>query len=550
MKVKRVDGIVFRDMLENGYRYLKSKEEEINNLNVFPVADGDTGSNMCFTLRHGLDRAGRNENLGAYLKKLSDGMLMGARGNSGVILSQLFYGFYAALARHQDSTAAEMRNALIRGYRTAYEAVLAPVEGTILTVAREGIEHIKNQIGRSTDVNSFLAIYIAEMKRTLAATPDMLEVLKKSGVVDSGAVGYIAIFEGMYKYLAGEIIEGEITEAKEKETSKATVHFNENSEFSDGYCTEFMLQLMKGGKYSQNFKLDLFINTLKKLGTSIVAVQNGTRVKVHVHTFEPEKVIAIARRFGEFISFKLENMQLQHNEHTSKMEAEKEETKERVPIETICVSNGDGVSELLSQLGCGHVIYAGDSMNASAEEFVNEINKTNAEKVLIFPNNKNTIMAARQAVTLSGKDNVEVLSSTGVTDSYFALAMDIQDSDDAQRRVACIKAGLEDASSVCVTTAEKTCVENGVSVTAGEYIALISDKTVYSSGNLIESAMAGLEKIDDIDDKECCIMLVGNNADRNLVDELTDEMTRRYPLMSVECVDGGQNVYDVIIGIS
>ena len=329
MAIRRINGSHLEAMLKNGLAGLQRREDYINRLNVFPVPDGDTGTNMCLTLGYGLRAARSSEHAGAFLNTLSDGMLLGARGNSGVILSQFFRGFAAALSRASMIGPGEMRDSLISGYRTAYASVVHPVEGTMLSVAREGIEHIRRQITRNSTIETILAMYIAEMKKTLSYTPEMLPVLKEAGVVDSGAAGFILIFEGMLKYLYGETItppkkktdsptSALYGSADEAELPPDTSLFDADSKFCDGYCTEFILQLMNGEGYESAPTRDGIVAELEKLGESIVAVVDGTRLKVHIHTKKPAPVIAFAQRYGEFVTFKLENMQIQHRVNIKK----------------------------------------------------------------------------------------------------------------------------------------------------------------------------------------------------------------------------------------
>ena len=276
MRNKRINGVQFEKMVKNGLQNLSRHEEEVNKLNVFPVPDGDTGTNMYLTLANGIKYAKSSAAIGVYTKALSTGMLLGARGNSGVILSQFFKGFHTELARSSFAGPGELRNALIRGYRTAYDSVIKPVEGTVLTVAREGIEHIRGQITRNSTIEEILAMYIAEMKKTISYTPEMLDVLKEAGVVDSGGQGFIYIFEGMLGYLYGDVYRtNKKTAPKEHSAPDPGKEidfslFNENSSFEDGYCTEFILQLLKGEKYTQRFKLETYIEDIGIYGDSLV----------------------------------------------------------------------------------------------------------------------------------------------------------------------------------------------------------------------------------------------------------------------------------------
>ena len=423
MITRRINGLQFENMVRNGLANLRSMEATVNNLNVFPVADGDTGTNLCLTLENGIQHAGSQGELGSYLRNLSHGMLLGARGNSGVILSQFFRGLYQELARCSTAGPGELRNGLIRGYRTAYAAMVKPVEGTILTVAREGIDRIRSRIDRNTTIESLLAMYIGEMKQSLARTPQLLPVLKEAGVVDSGAMGFIILAEGMLKCLEGEIIRVDAPAVEKPAYEMANPEFfHENSVFEKGYCMEFILQLLRNSDYAQNFRVSRFVEELQGLGDSLAVVQEKRRVKVHIHTKKPANVMRIAQEYGEFVSFKLENMQLQHNEHMSRLTAA---DKERKPLAVVCVVNGEGMAQLFRDLGCDCVLDGGSTMNTSAQEFMDAFSQVSAETIVVLPNHKNNILAAEQAVRLCGRDQVHILPSKSFAEGYFAMAMDV-----------------------------------------------------------------------------------------------------------------------------
>ena len=435
MKVRRINGTEFEKMLKNGHANLKLHEDEVNKLNVFPVPDGDTGTNMRMTLEHGLRSAKSDPHVGVYLKGLSDGMLLGARGNSGVILSQIFRGIYLALSRGGAINTGDMRNAMIRGYREGYTAVVKPVEGTILTVSREGVENIRTQITRQTTIDTFLSMYAAEMRKSLLNTPELLPVLKEAGVVDSGALGYILIVEGMIRYLHGEELEFKPALSEgEEELPVDNVDdslFNENSVFEDGYCLTFLLQLMKGSEYNQKFKLDQFIDDLSALGNSIVAVQNDRRVKVHVHSMKPHRIIRAAQEYGEFISMKIDNMQIQHNEHDT-VSVKKTVHK---PLSIVAVTNGAGMKKTYEELGCDCVLEGGATMNTSSREFLEAFSKLDCDHIVVLPNNKNIRLAAEQATKLYSGVPVTVLPTISTVQGYYTIAMDIPDSTDIEQRI-------------------------------------------------------------------------------------------------------------------
>lgn len=548
MKNRKINGIQLEKMLCNGLENLRLHEDEVNKLNVFPVPDGDTGTNMCATLENGLRYAKPNAVVGSFTRGLSDGMLFGARGNSGVILSQFFKGFYLQTSRCAYLGPGELRNALIRGYRSAYESVVNPVEGTILTVTREGIENIRSQITRYTTIEDLLSMYLGELKKSLSYTPELLDVLKESGVIDSGAQGFIYIIEGMLKYLYGE----KLYKAQSPQPAKPAAataqpdfsHFTENSKFELGYCTEFILQLLKAPQYNQRFKLSTFIDDLQRYGESLVVVQDGRRVKVHVHTLRPERVIAMAREYGEFLTFKLENMQLQHNEVLS----EKEKAPHK-PLAIVAVVNGDGLEKLFKELGADVVIRCEETMNASSQEFVDAFSSLNADKIVVLPNNKNVIWAAEQAVELHGADNVTVLPTKSVAEGYFALAMDVPDGE-PDFRVSSMREGIESVATLLQTTASRDYSFREIACRAGDEIVLVDDEVVGVSDNRCSCIIDSMKLLPNIDELETCVVFGGGDVTDDDLEQLTEAFEENFPLMDVEFIEGGQKVYRWIIGLS
>lgn len=548
MAIRKINGTQLEKMLFNGFACLQQKEEEINRLNVFPVADGDTGTNMRKTLENGLRIARSTPDAGVYLKSLSDGMLLGARGNSGVILSQFFRGLFLELSHCGTVNPGELRNGLIRGYRTAYQAVVQPTEGTILTVTREGIEHIRSQINRTTTVETLLAMYVAEMKKSLANTPEMLAVLKESGVVDSGAMGFIVIVEGMLKYLYGEEVEPlrPLTGEKEVRATPDALLFNENSSFEDGYCMEFILQLLSGADYNQRFRLNAYIEDLKLYGNSIVAVQDGKRVKIHVHTLRPAKIIAASQEYGEFLTFKLENMQVQHNEHV----AELKKTAHRKALATVAVVNGDGMADLFRDLGCDHVIDGGATMNTSSQEFLDVFAGINADAVAVLPNNPNVVLAAQQAAQLQNTVNVTVLPTASPAEGYFALAMDVPDSEDAAYRLGQMKQGIKNVVTLAETTASRDYSYHEISCKKGDCIVLLDHELVCVGSDWVAAVADGLSKVEDMEDRDVCVIFRGKDVPEEDEARLADAVAQRFPLLEPQFLYGGQEIYHWIIGIS
>ncbi|MBQ3331055.1 MAG: DAK2 domain-containing protein [Ruminococcus sp.] len=546
MSTKRINGIHLEKMLKNGLAFLQQHEEEVNRLNVFPVPDGDTGTNMVLTLGNGTRYAKSSEDAGAYLRTLSDGMLLGARGNSGVILSQFFKGLAVELSRCPVIGPGELRNGLIRGYRTAYEAVVHPVEGTILSVTREGIEHIRTQITRNSSIESILSMYIAEMRKTLSFTPEMLSVLKEAGVVDSGAYGFILIVEGMLKCLYGEVIDPKELPRQVNEAPVDLSLFNENSKFTDGYCTEFILQRLVSSRYEQDFSKENFISELRFFGNSIAVVVDGMRVKVHIHTLYPSKVIAFAQQYGEFLTFKMENMQVQHNERDRIVEKK----KEHKPLAVIAVVNGEGVKSLFANFGCDIVIDGGVTMNTSSAEFVEAFEKVDADAIVVLPNNPNIILAAKQAVELSKRSDITVVESKSVAQGYFAMAMDIPDSDDVRFRISQMQSGIENISTISQTVASRDYSYHEISCRKGDEIALLDSEIVSVGSDYAKTIIDTMAVIDDIEDKETCVLFRGKGVPEEREEELYEHLSARYPMMESEFINGGQEIYHWIIGLA
>jgi len=558
MSTKKIDGMLFEQMIRNGLNNLSSHEKEINALNVFPVADGDTGTNMRLTLESGIRCARPTRLLCDYLKALSSGMLLGARGNSGVILSQLFKGIYLELSRAGAAAPVEMRNAFIRGYKVAYESVIRPVEGTILTVAREGIEQATRQMRHPADMEELLEAYLSSMSISLAATPEVLPVLKEMGVVDSGAKGYIAIVEGMYRWLKGEIFDRHqpaLSAPGQPQTDFSL--FDENSRFDQGYCTEFILQLMRAPQYMSPFRQEDFIRALEQRGNSLVVVQDGSRVKVHVHTKKPAAVIEYAQQYGEFLTFKLENMQLQHNEYLrdQKEPAPREEIpapaapKAHKAVWVIAAVNGPGNRKTFTDLGCDYVIDGGATMNASSEDFLTAIRQADADAIVILPNNANMLLAARQAVELSGEKNVTVLEAKTLAEGYYALAMDVPDSKDINMRIAQMNSGIESIETLLITAAARAYEHNGVKCKENECIAVYRDELVFTSAQPLDTVIRGLQMVEGIEDRESCVFFRGKNGNAALEKEIARKVGELFPMMECSFLDGGQEIYDWIIGI-
>ena len=541
-----ITGFDFEGMLLNALNNIRNAEHTVNSMNVFPVADGDTGTNMRLTIEHGYTKATRNKHLGRYLKEVSTGMLLGARGNSGVILSQLFKGMSDELIDKGIVNSRELKNSFIRAYQTAYKAVVNPVEGTILTVAREGIENIKDQIRGDITIDKTLMLYLKEMSHSLKRTPDLLPTLKEASVLDSGGYGYILIIEGMYKYLSGEIIESKDNKDVKPVNVDAPIYFDEKSEFVDGYCMEFLLQLLESRNYRATFDLNHFIGTLKLLGNSLVALQEGSVVKVHIHTLNPSKIIDICQQYGEFISFKLENMQLQHNEFSIVNKKDKTPKKE---LGIIAVINGEEIENNVRDLGVDVVIETTSNMNVSSSEFLEAINSLNAKKIVIFPNNVNTFGAVNQAIELAkAKDYVFVIPSKSMMECFVALQMDMPD-EDVDSRITSFNENLNLATTIIVTTAIKNYERDGFCCEIGDKIAIIDDELVAASDSEITSLDLALSKVNNLKDKSGMIIYLGCSCRYGLEDEINNLLDDKYDFIEHQISYGKQDTLEVLIGL-
>lgn len=542
---QRINGYDFREMILSALNNIRKAEQRVNSMNVFPVADGDTGTNMRLTLENGYNKAAQTRHLGVYINDLASGMLLGARGNSGVILSQIFKGMAVELTRKGIVNPGELRNAFIRGYKTAYKAVANPVEGTMLTVAREGIENVKDMIRGSISLEDSLRLYLNAMHISLNKTPDKLDVLKEANVVDSGGYGFILIVEGMYKFLAGEKVEYLQDDSVETPVQSKPLYFDENSEFVDGYCLEFLLQLLNSKEDVKKFNINEFINELKELGSSLVAIKENSIVKVHIHTLNPSPVIDLAKKYGEFISFKLENMQLQHNEYSLVKQKSKKPIKE---LGIVAVVNGAEIENAYRDLGVDVVISASGNMNASSSEFLDAIESINAKKIVIFPNNKNTFGAANQAIDISrSKDKVFIVPTKTMIEGLVALQFDLPDNK-ADERILAFNSNIKLATTIGITKATKNYEKDGFCCKINDKIALINDKLVSCSNSVIECLKSALNKVENLSEKTGLVIYLGATCNDDLETEL-EEYASTLENLDYQIMKGGQDIYDVLIGI-
>jgi len=555
-----LSGQVFAAMVLNGYRDLKSQYEKINDLNVFPVPDGDTGTNIAATLTGGVKAMATADqnNIGDVSEKLAEGMLLGARGNSGVILSQFFAGIANALADLQKANVTQFAAALRSGTQKAYEAVVQPVEGTILTVAREGSAYVMDHLTAIPDFESLFEVLLSRMREALERTPDLLPVLKEAGVIDSGGAGLVCIIEGMGKEIMGEEVADSVFNGPQNSVSAdAKVPFDENSVLTYGYCTEFILQLQKSKGDPKAFQIKDMIAFLSTIGDSIVAIKQGTIVKIHVHTKVPYKAIEYAQRYGEFVTFKMENMSIQHNEvllkempiEGAKMVKAVEKPKDRVNLAIVAVSPSDSISNLFKEMGVSEIISGGQTMNPSAQDFVEAFKNANADNIIVFPNNGNVILTAQQAAKLFTGSKITIMESKSLVEAYSALSMADPVNETVEENIVSMKNSMKNLTAAEVCPAIRDSINNGIQIKKGDFIAIKEGTVVAAKAKIIDSVAALLQSIDDIDDKEVLTVFYGVDATEKNKDDLKAYVSKTYPMMEVVEIDGQQTIYPFVFAV-
>ncbi len=541
-----LDGILFSRMVNAGAANLKAHAAEVNQLNVFPIPDGDTGDNMLLTMMGGVHTEDCScERLCKMAEKVSGGMLLSARGNSGVILSQFFEGIKNGFAGLHTADTKAVGEAFRQGVAQAYRSVMSPAEGTILTVAREATEYACSQEARSP--GAFLNAFITEAKQSLARTPELLPVLKKAGVVDSGAAGLIYIVDGMMQAIRGENI-GEISAFSEAVQEPDLDAFDENSVLEFGYCTELLLRLQNAKVELSAFDLDELTAFLQTVGDSIVTVHNGSLVKLHVHTKTPDQVLAFCQRYGEFLKVKIENMSLQHNNTMigNESEQEKRPIRQRLKYGVIAVANGTGVKNLFSERGADVIVDGGQSMNPSAEAFIEAFDAVNADTVFVLPNNGNSILAAKQAAKLYDKSDVRVIESRTIGDGYAALSMLDTGSGDTDAIVS----ELTNAMQGVVTAEISRCVRDvdsyGTEMHTGDYIGFVGKELLAVNANRFRTLCDTIEKLNP-SQYDICILICGKDASDEEARAFEAYIHGRYIGKEVYIMNGDQDIYDYIM---
>ncbi len=543
--IKTINGKLFERLLTVAAMNLQANIKEINDLNVFPVPDGDTGTNMYATLAGGVDFLQKeiDDDIEQKASALAEGMLLNARGNSGVILSQLFYGISQGLLGIKVATISEFCYALQKGVEYAYKSVLKPVEGTILTVAREAVEKVCEKMDEEDNLEQFFIDYCRELKISLEHTPELLEVLKESNVVDSGGAGLVCIAEGFCKAISGDDVQIEVASTV-SESKTTDIAFDEDSKMDYGYCTELLVQLLNEKNGVNSFNLDEFRAFLATVGDSIVAVKSGSKVKVHVHTMTPAVVLTECQKYGEFISVKIENMTVQHN-NIIVSEPKKEK---KVKCAIVAVASGDGFGELYKEMGVDYIVCGGQTDNPSTEDFLKGFEEVNAENIIVLPSNKNIVLAAKQAGDLFKDANVIVVPAKTPQQVYSAMAV-VVDKNDIDMTIESMNDAIENVQSYSITYAVRDAHISGVEIRKNDYMAFCDGDILLDDPDKINCFRRMLEKAEDIEDKEILTVFYGkevSDEEREAIAEIVEEVCPGIDLMEY---DGGQDVYPFLIAI-
>ena len=538
-----IDGQLMAKMALGGAAQLRSNAEEVNRLNVFPVPDGDTGDNMQMTIESGIaaiENIDTND-LAEVMKFLSHGMLLGARGNSGVILSQFFAGISKGLESSEEADTATLGHALELGVHQAYTSVMTPTEGTILTVAREAVEYAVRRITPKSTIRSLFSDLVKEMHASLDRTPEILPVLKEAGVVDSGGAGLFYIIDGFNRVLNGEELENSRFVPEKAKAAVDLSAFGPDSEMTYGYCTEVLLRLQNKKTDIENFDLDALKAFLVGVGDSVVAFRTDSVVKVHVHTLKPEAVIAHLRKFGEMLTVKIENMSLQHSETIAE---EKKSEKKKYGI--VAVAGGPGLEKLFFELGADEVIRGGQTQNPSAGDFFKAFSKINADNIFVFPNNGNILMAAQQAAQMYEGADVYVIPSKNMGTGYVGISSINTEIPRPKEIIAEVEAAMSRVTSGYISPSIRDADMNGVHIENGDTIGIIGKEIVIAEKDRKDASHGLANILLSGGDKFMLTVFCGKDADESERSELGDWLCENHPDIEIYFIDGGQDIYPFI----
>ncbi|MBS3518523.1 fatty acid kinase catalytic subunit FakA [Staphylococcus aureus] len=546
--ISKINGKLFADMIIQGAQNLSNNADLVDSLNVYPVPDGDTGTNMNLTMTSGREEVENNlsKNIGELGKTFSKGLLMGARGNSGVILSQLFRGFCKNIESESEINSKLLAESFQAGVETAYKAVMKPVEGTILTVAKDAAQAAIEKANNTEDCIELMEYIIVKANESLENTPNLLAVLKEVGVVDSGGKGLLCVYEGFLKVLKGEKVEAKVAKLDKDEFVHDEHDFHGVINTEDiiyGYCTEMMVRF---GKNKKAFDEQEFRQDMSQFGDSLLVINDEEIVKVHVHTEYPGKVFNYGQQYGELIKLKVENMREQHREVIRKEQHTAKPKMETVETAIITISMGEGISEIFKSMGATHIISGGQTMNPSTEDIVKVIEQSKCKRAIILPNNKNILMASEQAASIVDAEAV-VIPTKSIPQGISALFQYDVDAT-LEENKAQMADSVNNVKSGSLTYAVRDTKIDGVEIKKDAFMGLIEDKIVSSQSDQLTTVTELLNEM-LADDSEILTVIIGQDAEQAVTDNMINWIEEQYPDVEVEVHEGGQPIYQYFFSV-
>ncbi|HDC7965341.1 TPA: fatty acid kinase catalytic subunit FakA [Staphylococcus aureus] len=546
--ISKINGKLFADMIIQGAQNLSNNADLVDSLNVYPVPDGDTGTNMNLTITSGREEVENNlsKNIGELGKTFSKGLLMGARGNSGVILSQLFRGFCKNIESESEINSKLLAESFQAGVETAYKAVMKPVEGTILTVAKDAAQAAIEKANNTEDCIELMEYIIVKANESLENTPNLLAVLKEVGVVDSGGKGLLCVYEGFLKALKGEKVEAKVAKIDKDEFVHDEHDFHGVINTEDiiyGYCTEMMVRF---GKNKKAFDEQEFRQDMSQFGDSLLVINDEEIVKVHVHTEYPGKVFNYGQQYGELIKLKVENMREQHREVIRKEQHTAKPKMETVETAIITISMGEGISEIFKSMGATHIISGGQTMNPSTEDIVKVIEQSKCKRAIILPNNKNILMASEQAASIVDAEAV-VIPTKSIPQGISALFQYDVDAT-LEENKAQMADSVNNVKSGSLTYAVRDTKIDGVEIKKDAFMGLIEDKIVSSQSDQLTTVTELLNEM-LAEDSEILTVIIGQDAEQAVTDNMINWIEEQYPDVEVEVHEGGQPIYQYFFSV-
>ncbi|HDX7580471.1 TPA: fatty acid kinase catalytic subunit FakA [Staphylococcus aureus] len=546
--ISKINGKLFADMIIQGAQNLSNNADLVDSLNVYPVPDGDTGTNMNLTMTSGREEVENNlsKNIGELGKTFSKGLLMGARGNSGVILSQLFRGFCKNIESESEINSKLLAESFQAGVETAYKAVMKPVEGTILTVAKDAAQAAIEKANNTEDCIELMEYIIVKANESLENTPNLLAVLKEVGVVDSGGKGLLCVYEGFLKAFKGEKVEAKVAKIDKDEFVHDEHDFHGVINTEDiiyGYCTEMMVRF---GKNKKAFDEQEFRQDMSQFGDSLLVINDEEIVKVHVHTEYPGKVFNYGQQYGELIKLKVENMREQHREVIRKEQHTAKPKMETVETAIITISMGEGISEIFKSMGATHIISGGQTMNPSTEDIVKVIEQSKCKRAIILPNNKNILMASEQAASIVDAEAV-VIPTKSIPQGISALFQYDVDAT-LEENKAQMADSVNNVKSGSLTYAVRDTKIDGVEIKKDAFMGLIEDKIVSSQSDQLTTVTELLNEM-LAEDSEILTVIIGQDAEQAVTDNMINWIEEQYPDVEVEVHEGGQPIYQYFFSV-